>query len=242
MRKGTLKQILLITDGCSNSGENPVHSAAHAFKQGISVNVIGVLSEYEDENSQNFAEINEIATAGGGVSQIVYKEELSQTVQAVTQQAMSQTLQGFVNKELANIFGEARTIAEIEPEKRGEVLEVVEELGELCDLEVLILVDTSASMHDKLPTVKEALLDLSYNLQARAGYNQFAIYQFPARRRTIGLIADWASELVAMSVIFPQLISGGITPTGPALREAIHQFGKKSLKGYVDREAFTEEG
>ncbi|GAB6891507.1 hypothetical protein JCM14450A_25130 [Geobacillus stearothermophilus] len=43
MRKGTLRQILLITDGCSNHGEDPAAMAALAREQGITVNVIGVL-------------------------------------------------------------------------------------------------------------------------------------------------------------------------------------------------------
>src|SRR5699024_10636635 len=102
---GTLRQVLLITDGCSNSGENRVKTAAHLFKSGIVINVIGIVHEHET-NSDSYDEINEIATAGGGVSQIVYEEDLSQTVQAVTVQAMSQTIQGVVNKELTQIFGE----------------------------------------------------------------------------------------------------------------------------------------
>jgi len=44
---GTLRQVLLITDGCSNSGENPVKTAAHLFKSGIVVNVIGIVHEHE---------------------------------------------------------------------------------------------------------------------------------------------------------------------------------------------------
>lgn len=234
---------MLITDGCSNSGENPVDSAAFAFQNGITVNVIGIMDDYIDETDSGLEEVEEIALSGGGVSQIVYKEDLSQTVQAVTRQAMTQTLQGFVNKELANIFGEKRPLEEIEPEKRGEVMEVVEDLGETCQLEVLILVDTSASMHDKLLTVKEALIDLSINLHARTGENKFAIYQFPSKRKTIEIIQDWSSELNSISSIFPKLTSGGITPTGPAIRDAIYQFGKMQLKGsFYDAEKYREEG
>src|SRR5690625_5576527 len=160
MEKGTLKQILLITDGCSNSGVSPIRTARQAFEQGVVVNVIGILEKHQSELDPSFQEVEKIARAGGGVSQIVYKEDLSQTVQAVTRQAMSQTLQGFVNKELSNIFGKKQTVEEIEPDKRSEVVEVMEEIGETCQLEVLILVDTSASMHDKLLTVKEALIDM----------------------------------------------------------------------------------
>lgn len=243
LEKGTLRQILLMTDGCSNSGETPITSATTAFKNGITVNVIGILDDYQTETDHGLEEIEEIAEAGGGISQIVYKEDLSQTVQAVTRQAMTQTLQGFVNKELANIFGMDQSIEEIEPEKRGEVMEVVEDLGETCDLDVLILVDTSASMRDKLVTVKEALIDLSINLHARSGKNNFAIFQFPNRRHTIGSVHDWSPELDSISVIFPRLVSGGVTPTGPAIREAMYQFGKMELRGSFYRgEKFTEEG
>lgn len=240
MEVGTLRQILLITDGCSNSGEDPVTVAQGLFKAGIVVNVIGVVHEQE-ANTNSYDEINQIAAAGGGVSQIVYEEDLSQTVQAVTVQAMSQTIQGVVNKELTQIFGEERIIEDIEPEQRGEVVELVEDMGERADLQVCILVDTSASMQDKLPTVKEALLDLSYNLQARAGDNEFAIFQYPHKDQTIAAITHWTRELQSMSVIFPKLLLGGMTPTGPALREAMHQFSKKYVEGYGHRESNREE-
>ena len=46
-------------------------------------------------------------------------------------------------------------------------MEVVDELGETVHLQVLVLVDTSASMAPKLPTVKEALIDLSISLNSR---------------------------------------------------------------------------
>lgn len=243
LSKGTLRQILLLTDGCSNSGESPVKSAAHAFKNGITVNVIGILDDYQNEMDSGFEEVEDIARAGGGISQIVYKEDLSHTVQAVTRQAMSQTLQGFVNKELSNIFGKEQSLEEMEPEKRGEVMEMVEDLGETCNLEVLILVDTSASMHDKLLTVQEALIDLSINLHARIGDNMFSIYQFPSKRKNTEVVHEWSPKLEAISVIFPKLVTGGVTPTGPAIRDAMYQFGKMELRGSLYHgEEFTEEG
>lgn len=176
MKKGTLKQMLVITDGGSNTGEDPVAMAALAKEQGISVNVIGVMEEDTiDEQSTN--EIEGIAMSGGGVSQIVYVKQLSQTVQMVTRQAMTQTLQGVVNKELQQILGSSNSrLEELSPEKRGEIMEVVDELGETVDLEILILVDMSGSMKNKLPTVKESLLDLSLSLNARMGHNQFSIF------------------------------------------------------------------
>lgn len=227
--KGTLKQILLITDGCSNKGESPAATAALAQQQGITVNVIGILDDEHREDAEGLREVEDIALSGGGVSQLVYKQTLVQTVQTVTKQAMTQTLQGFVNKELQQILGAGQTMEDLDPEKRGEIMEVVEDMGETCDLEVLVLVDTSASMHDKLLTVKEALIDLSISLNSRIGRNRFCIFSFPGKRKDIEKVFDWSPKLDAVSTIFPKLSSGGITPTGPAIREAIYQFGKKSL-------------
>lgn len=230
MKTGTLKQILLITDGCSNQGEDPAQVATIIAEQGITVNVIGILEDDDTEEPTGLLEVEEIASCGQGVSQIVYKQILPQTVQAVTKQAMTETLQGVVNQELKQILGNQQTMEELPPEQRGEVMEVVDELGETCDLEVLVLVDTSASMANKLPTVQEALIDLSISMNARIGRSRFSVYQFPGRKKAIHQLVDWTGKLDSITAIFSKLASGGVTPTGPALKEAMHQFGKKSLR------------
>ncbi|WP_010285410.1 vWA domain-containing protein [Bacillus timonensis] len=236
MQKGTLKQILLITDGCSNQGEDPIAMAALAREQGVTINVIGVV-EQDTIDEQGMQEIEGMASAGGGVSQIVYSTQLSQTVQMVTKQAMTQTLQGVVNKELQQILGAKTSMEDLPPEKRGEVMEVVDELGETVDLEVLVLVDTSASMKHKLPTVKEALLDLSISLNARMGDNQFSVFVFPGKKVEVERVLDWTPRLESLSSIFPKLTTGGITPTGPAIREALTYFKKKrSLRSLLSRD------
>ncbi|MET3700075.1 Ca-activated chloride channel family protein [Bacillus oleivorans] len=245
MKPGTLKQILLITDGCSNHGEDPIAMAALANEEGITVNVIGVM-ENDVIDESGMKEIEEIALSGGGVSQVVYSQSLSQTVQMVTRKAMTQTIQGVVNKELQQILGRSQTLESLPPEKRGEVMEVVDELGETVDLEVLILVDTSASMKHKLPTVKEALLDLSLSLNARMGNNLFSLYVFPGKRNDVEKLLDWTPKLESLTSVFSKLSVGGITPTGPAIREAIQQFKPKrsSLKGLLGRnddESYYEE-
>jgi Ca-activated chloride channel homolog len=226
MKQGTLKQILLITDGCSNQGEDPAAVSAIAAQQGISVNVIGVLDDDQSEQPEGLQEVEEIASSGNGVSRIVYAKSLSQTVQMVTRQAMTQTLQGVVNKELQEILGSEKSMEDLPPEKRGEVMEVVEDLSETSNLEVLVLVDTSASMSNKLPTVKESLEDLSISLNARNGNNKFSIYTFPGKKRAVNEIMPWTPDLSNISSVFPKLTSGGITPTGPALREVLYQFNR----------------
>ncbi|MGP7819640.1 VWA domain-containing protein [Niallia sp. 01092] len=236
MKTGTLKQILLITDGCSNQGEDPIAMAALANEQGITVNVIGVM-EHDTIEEQGIKEIEGIALSGGGVSQVVYAQQLAQTVQMVTKKAMTQTLQGVVNKELQQILGSSKTVEDLPPEKRGEVMEVVDELGEKVELDVLILVDTSASMKHKLPTVKEALIDLSLSLNARSGENKYAVFVFPGKKKEVEKLLDWTPRLESLTSIFSKLTTGGITPTGPALKEAIHYFkNKRSLKSLISRD------
>lgn len=243
MKTGTLRQVLLITDGCSNQGEDPVAMAALAYEQGVTINVIGVMDQ-DIIDEKGLQEIENIAMAGKGVSQVVYATQLSQTVQMVTRKAMTQTLQGLVNKELQHILGGSKTVEDLPPEKRGEVMEVVDELGETAQLEVLILVDTSASMKQKLPTVKEALLDLSLSLNARSGDNRFAVFVFPGKRNDVEKLLDWTPNLNALTKVFSKLSTGGITPTGPAIREALSYFQKKrSLRSLLSRddESFFEE-
>ncbi|MED3624585.1 vWA domain-containing protein [Neobacillus thermocopriae] len=243
MYTGKIRQILLITDGCSNHGEDPIAMAALAKEQGITVNVIGVM-EHDVIDEKGMAEIEGIAMAGGGVSQIVYAQQLSQTVQMVTKKAMNQTIQGVVNRELQQILGRSQTMEDLPPEKRGEVMEVVDELGETVELDVLILVDTSASMKHKLPTVKEALLDLSLSLNARTGENQFAVFVFPGKKNDVEKLLNWTPNLQNLTSIFSKLSTGGITPTGPAIRAALSSFNqKRSLRSYLtnDDESYLEE-
>lgn len=237
MYTGKIRQILLITDGCSNQGDDPIAMAALANEQGITVNVIGVM-EHDVIDEKGITEIEGMAMSGGGVSQIVYAERLSQTVQMVTRKAMNQTIQGVVNRQLQEILGRSQTMEDLPPEKRGEVMEVVDELGETVELEVLILVDTSASMKHKLPTVKEALLDLSLSLNARTGDNLFSVYVFPGKKNDVEKLLDWTPKLQVLTSVFSQLSTGGITPTGPALKMALSAFTEKkqSLRSLLSRD------
>ena len=243
MYTGKIRQILLITDGCSNQGEDPIAMAALAREEGVTVNVIGVMAE-DVIDEKGMREIESIAMSGGGVSQIVYAKQLSQTVQMVTRKAMTQTIQGVVNRELQQILGRGQSMEDLPPEKRGEVMEVVDELGETVELEVLILVDTSASMKQKLPTVKEAIIDLSISLNARSGNNSFSVFVFPGKKVEVEQLLGWTPKLTSLANVFNQLSIGGITPTGPAIRAALSSFKqKRSIRSLLSRddESYFEE-
>ncbi|QQK74290.1 VWA domain-containing protein [Salicibibacter cibarius] len=243
MGPGTLRQILLITDGYSNEGGDPSAVAALAREQQVTVNVIGVLEEGA-MNQQAQTEIENIALAGAGIQQIVYKKQLAQTVQMVTTQAMTQTLQGVVNQELSQILGKDREWDELPPDKRGEVMEVVDEIGEVVNLEVVILVDTSASMRTKLPTVREALEDLSISMASRGGDNEFKVLAFPGKKRDADVVREWTRGLDQLTGMFQKITTGGITPTGPALKTALNHFDRKKKRSLISRgeeESYLEE-
>ena len=78
-----MRQIIMITDGCSNAGTSPVVAAAHAQAEGIVVNVIGIL-DHGDLGKRGAEEVEAIAKAGGGISRLVLSRQLSQTVQQIT--------------------------------------------------------------------------------------------------------------------------------------------------------------
>lgn len=242
MAKGTLQQILLLTDGCSNSGEDPVQVAADAYQSGIIVNVIGIMSDRHKERPKGLDEVERIAQAGGGVSRIVYPKALTETVQMVTRQAMTHTIQAFLNEELQQILGQDKEVEDLEPEARGEVMELVEDYGETCALKLAILVDTSASMEAKLETVKEALLDLSLSLTARIGDSTFCLNRFPGSYGGAEELLNWSPHLKEIQTIFPKLSCGGVTPTGPALQTAIAAFNRMHLTERLHEDAeFIEE-
>ncbi len=115
-----MKQILIITDGCSNVGVSPVMAAAQALQEGITVNVAGVI-DYGTIGELGSTEIQEIAKAGGGFSQIVGTKQLAQTMQMMTRKTVVQTIQQAVNRELTHILGEggARHIGELPPVPNG---------------------------------------------------------------------------------------------------------------------------
>lgn len=226
MHTGKLKQILLITDGCSNEGADPVAVASLAREYGLTINVIGIVDDLQ-LGERGLKEVEEIAAAGGGIHQVVTSIQLPKTVQMVTRKAMTQTIHQVVNKELKQILGREEHIDSLPPDKRGQVVEVVEELGETIAVDLLILVDTSASMKSKLPAVKQALRDLSISMQSRVGENRFSLWVFPGKKSYADKKMDWSTEFTSLEKMFRSLSTQGTTPTGPALEAAIRYFVSK---------------
>jgi Ca-activated chloride channel family protein len=223
-----LSQILLITDGCSNVGMNPVEAAGIAKEEGNTVNVIGVIDQGE-MGEYGSKEIREIAVAGGGMSRMVQAQKLPQTVQMMTRQAMTRTIHQAVNRELRQILG-GKSLEELPPVERGQVVEVMDEWSETSGLRIVLLVDTSLSMKPKLPAVTEAIRDLSLSLQARKGSSALAVMTFPGETHTVDLRLGWTHQPGStLQSLFANLKTKGTTPTGPALMEAVQYLSYKAV-------------
>lgn len=222
-----MKQIILITDGCSNVGIDPVVAAAQAQQEGIVVHVIGVIDQGEI-GELGATEIAEIARAGGGMSRIVNSVQLSQTVQMMTRKTVTGTIQQVVEQELKAILGGGGTLAELPPTQRGRVVQAVEDWSENVSLRVALLVDASGSMKPKLAAVQEAVHDLMASLRARTGDSELAVFRFPGiRGEDCQLELGWTNELAKVRNMFYKINMRGTTPTGPALLEAIRYVADK---------------
>lgn len=220
-----MKQIILITDGCSNVGIDPVVAAAQAQTEQIVVNVIGVIDD-GDIGEKGSEEIREIAGAGGGLSRIVVPRMLSRTMQMMTRKTVVSTIQQAVNKQLSQIMGDV-SLTELEPEKRAKVVEVIDDLSETVAVRTALLIDTSASMKPKLPAVEEAIRDLMLNFRSRSGRSELAVFHFPpspsSRTEYAEKLMDWTVDLAKIGNLFYKLSMKGTTPTGPALLQVVHE-------------------
>ncbi|MBP2002718.1 Ca-activated chloride channel family protein [Paenibacillus shirakamiensis] len=226
-----MKQILLITDGCSNVGQSPVMTASYARQEGITVNVIGVV-DYGTIGELGSLEIREIAKAGGGMSQITGTQNLGRTMQMMTRKTVVQTIQQAVNKELRQILGSSG-VENLSPDKRAEVVEVMEELAETSTLEVALLIDASASMKPKLAFVEEAIRDLMLSLGAREGLSRICVFHFPGRHggEEVVMDVDWSTNIQDIRTIFQRMNMRGATPTGPAMVRVIDFLRYGTLNG-----------
>lgn len=244
-----LKQILLITDGCSNVGIDPCAAAAHAASEQITVNVVGIVDD-GSLGEHGASEIQEIARAGGGMSRIVTARQLSQTVQMVTRRAVTHTLHQVVQNELKHILNQDRVkdfgvndvhggtmLEELPPGQRAEVVGVIDEMGESSYLKVALLIDASASMRSKLEAVKESIYDLMLSLQARKGKSEISVFHFPEKKADSKMDLDWTADLSQTERLFRKLTMGGTTPTGPAIMDVIEHImrSKKQMgEAYAD--------
>lgn len=236
-----MKQIVLITDGCSNEGISPVVAAAHAVRQGIVVNVIGIVDDGTDMGERGASEIAEIAKAGGGMSRIVSSRALAETVQMMTRKTVVETIRQTVQQELRQLMGPTAALESLSPERRAPVVRMIDELSETGSLRVALLIDTSASMRPRLRAVEEACRDLLASLRARKGNSEMSVLHFPGNTEA-DLLADWTSDLAKKDELFYKLNMKGTTPTGPALMKALRYVAEAGSSRNADNRDEDWEG
>lgn len=150
---------------------------------------------------------------------MVVPHQIAGTMQMMTRKTAVHTIRDMVNEELRQIMGPQASVEELHPQRRGEIVEVIDRLSEEVELRVALLIDCSSSMLSKLASVKLAAKDLMLSLQARKGRSELAVFRFPDPLgcREVSLEVPWTQQLANMRDLFYNLNMKGTTPTGPAL-------------------------
>jgi Ca-activated chloride channel family protein len=99
-----------------------------------------------------------------------------------------------------------------------------------------MLVDTSGSMKPKLSAVQQAIHDFSISLRSRSGASRMAVCSFPGKQKYLDVRIPWTDQVEKAHQLTSGLSMSGITPTGPAIVEAIALFEDVPLpKALSDR-------
>ncbi len=223
-----MKQIVVITDGKSNVGGDPVMAANEAKRNNISISTIGIIEkDIRDEGC--IEEIQNIANNGKGECQLTYIEDLRLTLQMVTQKTMNKTISTVVNEQLKEIIGSE--LDEIRPNQRNKFIEYIENLSDEIKLRCCILLDSSGSMKSKLGVAKESILDLMHTIKSRKGKSEIAIIVFPGKNGQMNeTIQGFTNEIHRINKSLKDIKANGTTPTAPAIYKAIRLFDNNAQK------------
>ncbi|OFW81971.1 MAG: hypothetical protein A2201_08845 [Alicyclobacillus sp. RIFOXYA1_FULL_53_8] len=232
-KQATIRQLLIITDGCSNVGEDPVTAATQARQKTVVVNVIGIVDK-GDLGKQGRSEAMSIAEAGGGMCRLVQAADLAATAQMMTHQTMQMTLQQVVNQQLLQVVG--KTTEDLPPAERTKVMQLMDKLEEEVCLELVVALDTSASMREKMPLVQEAVRDLTLSLQAREGDSRVAVVAFPGNHDEMVRVVQPFSDQLDLSALESVWTARGGTPTGPAISFATRLFDELGRPNRTDND------
>ncbi|SDK87507.1 Ca-activated chloride channel family protein [Natronincola ferrireducens] len=214
-----IKQIIVITDGQSNVGGNPVEVARKAFKKNIIVNTIGIMNQNQQEEKP-LEEIVNIAEAGGGIYEYTYIDELHQTMQSITYKTVNKTIQEAVNKQLKEIIHQ--DINDMNPAARSKILHYIDTFSEEVALQTCIVMDASGSMAPKILSARHSILDLMESLELRRGNCEIAVVIYPGEGGDYcQLISGFGETVEDFERKIAIIKAKGTTPTAPAIDYAI---------------------
>lgn len=210
--------MIVVTDGKSNIGGNPVTAAAEAAKRGIVVNAIGIMEQKEEDHA--FDEIREIARAGRGTWENTHVANLGQTMHHMTQRTVNKTIESIVGRQLKEMIG--GNIDDIPPQARGQIIDYMDRLGEDIPIKCCVVMDCSGSMANKMGTARQSIIELMNSLQGRKGKSQIAIIAFPGEKGDFyRVICDFTENISEVKRTVYALKAGGNTPTAAAMNKAI---------------------
>ncbi len=225
-----IKQIIVVTDGKSNIGGDPVMAARQARKNNIVVSVIGITGRNESDESP-IEEIKNIAEVAEGEWELTYIENLSATLQMMTQKTVSRTLSAVVNKELKEIIG--TELKDIEPKSRSKLIEYIDKISDEINLKCCILMDCSGSMKTKLKKARESILDLMNSLQSRKGKSEISVIAFPGKNGEMtDVLNGFTDDMALVKNKIRDINARGTTPTAPAIYRAIELLTGKNIETY----------
>ncbi|RKD20929.1 Ca-activated chloride channel family protein [Caminicella sporogenes DSM 14501] len=237
-----MKEIIIVTDGKSNIGGDPLLAAMEAQKHNIVVSAIGIIGKNEsDENP--IEEIQGIAKKGKGEWELTYLDDLSVTLQMMTQKTVNKTIGYVVNRELKEIIGSS--LDEIKPKYRNKFIEYIENLSDEIPLKCCILIDCSGSMKQKLERAKESILDLMNSLRVRKGKSEIAVIAYPGvNGEMTNIINGFTDDVDLLKDKLKSIFASGTTPTAPAIYKAIELFTNRSniVDEIIEEKPFLSEG
>jgi len=226
MKDVKIKQIIVVTDGRSNVGGDPVAAAREAAANSITVSAIGIVDKSEADESP-IEEIQKIAQGGKGEWELTYIENLSATLQMVTQRTVNKTLSTVVNKQLKEIIG--AELDDIKPKKRNKFIEYMDNLSDEIYIKCCVLMDCSGSMKPKIHKARESIIDLMNSMNARKGRSEIAVIAFPGNGGDMtNIVNNFTSDIEYVKNQIYNMIPNGTTPTAPAIYKAIELFANRS--------------
>lgn len=212
------KQIMLITDGESNVGIDPVRAAREGRESGVTTSTIGIIDN--TKNEKPLTEIKDIAEAGGGVWEITNIQNLSEALSMVTVKSVYKTIEEAVNKELKELIGTG--LNDIHPESRVKVTDMIDRLGDEINIKCCVVIDSSSSMTNKMDMAKKSILNLLRVLNQRKGKTEIAVISYPGKNdEQYDVLCEFTEDITLLEESLKKIVIGGNTPTGPAIRSAV---------------------
>lgn len=228
------KQIILVTDGESNEGVDPVLVARGSGAKNIAINTIGIV---ERETEESMSEIKEIAEASDGVWEHTNIKDLNTTMSMVSMKSVLNTIEETVNKELKSILGSE--LEEIHPSSRKKITDLIDKLGDSSDIKCCVVIDCSGSMKRKIDIAKSSALNLLRVLSSRGGRTEVAVIGYPHRDKDYKILCDFTSDIIELEKGLQQIKIGGRTPTGMALKGALNALEGKEK--WMEDESILDE-